>query len=70
MNYDPLVPSLSSFLSLSPFHPPTLPAGQQKVWRAVSLLLKPGYQKPWLIHSPVLVEHLTLLIINSMLRKA
>lgn len=70
MNYDPLVPSLSSFLLFSPLHPPTLPAGQQKGWRAASLVLKPGYQRPWLIHSPVLVEHLTLLIINSMLCKA
>lgn len=65
--YDLLVLSLSSFLLFSPLHPPTLPAGQQKGWRVVSLLLKSGCQRLWLFHSPVIVEHLTLLIINSML---
>lgn len=69
MSYDPLVPSLSSFLLFSPLHPPMLPAGQQKGWRAVSLLLKPGCQRPQLFHS-VPVEHLILLIINSVLCKA
>lgn len=68
-NCDPLMPSLSSSLSFSPLHPPTFPAGQHEGRRVVLLLLKPGYQRPWLTHRPVLVEYLTLLIINSVLCK-